>query len=65
MGWAFTATSVWFRLGLVIEVRSKSLPLILLAGAAIGVVSSLRTRESLERFDQIKIKFHTCAKLRN
>ena len=32
------------------EVGAKSLPLVLLAGSAIGVVSSLRTRESLERF---------------
>jgi phospholipid/cholesterol/gamma-HCH transport system permease protein len=32
------------------EVGAKSLPLVLLAGSAVGVVSSLRTRESLERF---------------
>jgi phospholipid/cholesterol/gamma-HCH transport system permease protein len=32
------------------ELGAKSLPLIALAGAAIGVVSSLRTRESLETF---------------
>jgi phospholipid/cholesterol/gamma-HCH transport system permease protein len=32
------------------EIGSKSVPLVVLAGAAIGVVSSLRTRESLERF---------------
>jgi phospholipid/cholesterol/gamma-HCH transport system permease protein len=32
------------------EVGSKSLPLVALAGAAIGVVLSLHTRDSLERF---------------
>ena len=32
------------------EIGSKSIPLVVLAGAAIGVVSSLRTRESLARF---------------
>jgi phospholipid/cholesterol/gamma-HCH transport system permease protein len=32
------------------EIGSKSVPLVLLAGTAIGVVSSLRTRESLEQF---------------
>jgi phospholipid/cholesterol/gamma-HCH transport system permease protein len=32
------------------ELGSKSIPLVVLAGAAIGVVSSLRTRESLARF---------------
>src|SRR5262245_29352906 len=32
------------------EIGAKSLPLVLLAGSAIGVVSSMITRESLERF---------------
>ena len=32
------------------EIGAKSLPLIILAGAAIGVISSLRTRGGLERF---------------